>query len=203
MKRIGVSQIDTEYAENSSSNIPRRLSVPTMSDFHDDAEPLWIVRMFNGKSKQTVCAFFGNDSSFSCFENGRVKPVESTNKVGMAHHGFPNPIRIFVSNQSCVNLSQLGNCIRYCWQSITILCNSYRRPIIAEETTNLGHVGIEDLVAWKRIPCTIPSFFPASSKNRSVFPRAGMVPASRTTNLTAELNQWNVQRREHKRPFRF
>ena len=121
----------------------------------------------------------------------------------MTDHRFPDPVVVFVPHESGVNLCQLGHGVGHGGQAASVLGDAERGPVFSKVGAELFHVGLEHFVIGQGIPGTLPTLLPASAENGGMFPRTGVEPSPGPTDLTPELNERDIERREHQRPFRF
>src|SRR6476619_4634071 len=69
-KLVGIAELESENAEDVAGDVPGRLRVPAVGNFHDNAEAVGILRMLDGQAKQTVRTFFGHHAAMAGFEDG-------------------------------------------------------------------------------------------------------------------------------------
>ena len=201
MERVGIAKADSQYAEDRSGYVPGRLAVPAVRDLDDYSEPLRPVWVYDRESEQPVRAFLREQLPTTGLQAGRVEAIEAADKVRMTVHRFPDPVIIFLSDETGEHHCELVHGVGDRWQAAAVLGDSLRFPVgLVHDAAEHIEVHREPRRAGKGVAGSVDSHPAQRLEHRSMLSRAGVEPAAGAPDLTAELDERDVEGTLHQPP---
>ncbi len=175
-----------------------------MCDLDDDAEPVRPVGVYDRETEQAVRALLREQLPVARLQASRVESVEAANQVRVPVHRLPDPILVLLPDEAGEHHCELVHCVRDGRQPASVLGHPLWLPVwLVHNPAKHIEVHREPRRARKGVTSPVYSHPAQRLEHRRVLSRAGVEPAAGTSDLTAELDERDVEGALHQPPFGF